>query len=138
MKDMILVFVVSKYPILWYCVVGIQSYDFNDALQVNEKGQLRLSHRALLPDTEASPKDGLVEEKTEQSKDKSSTPNVTASSKRSSEDDSVLPSKKFVRRLVSSSQDKPFTNKDKRKKSSNKAVGSVSGEDESSLVSGEA
>ncbi|XP_040866759.1 polyribonucleotide nucleotidyltransferase 1, chloroplastic [Glycine max] len=107
-------------------------------IEVNEKGQLRLSHRALLPDTEASPKDGLVEEKTEQSKDKSSTPNVTASSKRSSEDDSVLPSKKFVRRLVSSSQDKPFTNKDKRKKSSNKAVGSVSGEDESSLVSGEA
>ncbi|KAG5083175.1 hypothetical protein JHK84_053213 [Glycine max] len=107
-------------------------------IEINEKGQLRLSHRALLPDTEASPKDGLVEEKTEQSKDKSSTPNVTASSKRSSEDDSVLPSKKFVRRLVSSSLDKPFTNKDKTKKSSNKAVGSVSGKDESSLVSGEA
>ncbi|KHN34651.1 Polyribonucleotide nucleotidyltransferase [Glycine soja] len=102
-------------------------------IEINEKGQLRLSHRALLPDTEASPKDGLVEEKTEQSKDKSSTPNVTASSKRSSEDDSVLPSKKFVRRLVSSSLDKPFTNKDKTKKSSNKAVGSVSGKDESSL-----
>ncbi|KAK7396125.1 hypothetical protein VNO78_16909 [Psophocarpus tetragonolobus] len=133
-------------------------------IEKNEKGQLRLSHRALLPDpdpdnsnvskltedTETSPKspdkdiskkvsslpkDGLVEEKTVQSKD--SIPKVTVSSKRSSEDDSVLPSKKFVRRLVNSSQDKPFTNKDKTKNSSNKAVGSVSGKDESSLVSGE-
>jgi len=136
--------------ILPYCEEGILSYDFKHALQINEKGQLRLSHRALLPDT--NPDNSNVEQSTgeladdretsskspEKSKDKSSTPKVTASSKRSSEDDSVLPSKKFVRRLVSSSQDKPFTNKEKTKKSSNKEVGSVSAKDESSLVSGEA
>ncbi|XP_061356746.1 polyribonucleotide nucleotidyltransferase 1, chloroplastic isoform X2 [Gastrolobium bilobum] len=142
-------------------------------IEINDKGQLRFSHRALLPntdpdnsnsdvrqppgklteDTEASskspdkdlsknitslPKDGLAEEKIEQPKDKISSPKVTASSKRSSEDDSVLPSKKFIRKSVSPSPDKPSSNKDKMKKSSNKAVGSVSGKDESSLVSGEA
>ncbi|KAK8473342.1 hypothetical protein PHAVU_001G105633 [Phaseolus vulgaris] len=119
-------------------------------IEINEKGQLRLSHRALLPDT--NPDNSNIKQSTgeladdtetsskspEKSKDKSSTPKITASSKRSSEDDSVLPSKKFVRRLVSSSEDKPFTNKDKTKKSSNKAVGSGSVKDESSLVSGEA
>ncbi|CAJ1919575.1 unnamed protein product [Sphenostylis stenocarpa] len=118
-------------------------------IEINEKGQLRLSYRALLPDTDADnsnvkPTGELADDtetspkSPEKSKDKSSTPKITASSKRSSEDDSVLPSKKFIKRLVSSSQDKPFTNKDKTKKSSNKAVGSVSGKDESSLVSGEA
>ncbi|XP_027352842.1 probable polyribonucleotide nucleotidyltransferase 1, chloroplastic isoform X1 [Abrus precatorius] len=118
-------------------------------IEINDKGQLRLSHRALLPDTDPDSsnakqstgkltEDGLAEEKVEQSKDKSSTPKVTTSSKRSSEDDSLLPSKKFVRRLVNSSQDKPFTNKDKTKKSNNKTVGSVSSKDENSLVSGEA
>ncbi|KAG4927644.1 hypothetical protein JHK85_054130 [Glycine max] len=102
-------------------------------IEINEKGQLRLSHRALLPDTEASPKDGLVEEKTEQSKDKSSTPNVTASLKgvqrmilcfllkSLSGDWSALP-------WISLS----LTKTDKTK-SSNKAVGSVSGKDESSF-----
>ncbi|WVZ05059.1 hypothetical protein V8G54_018405 [Vigna mungo] len=113
---------------------------------INEKGQLRLSHRALLPDT--NPDNSNVKQSTgeladgtetsskssEKSKDNSSTSKITSSSKRSSEDDSVLPSKKFVRRLVNSSQD----NKEKTKKNSNKAVGSVSVKDESSLISGEA
>ncbi|XP_027930453.1 probable polyribonucleotide nucleotidyltransferase 1, chloroplastic [Vigna unguiculata] len=119
-------------------------------IEINEKGQLRLSHRALLPDT--NPDNSNVKQSTgeladdtetsskspEKSKDNSSTPKITSSSKRSSEDDSVLPSKKFVRRLVNSSQDKPLTNKEKTKKSSNKAAGSVSVNDESTLVSGEA
>jgi len=116
--------------------------DFNHVLQINDKGQLRLSHRALLPD--ADPDDsnstdkgsleevisltnaGLVEEKTEQNA-KVNTRKSRTSSKRSSEDNSALPSKKFIRR---SSEDKPVTNKDKIKKSGNK--------DESSLVSEEA
>lgn len=163
---MVLIFVVLKYSFLPYCVVGILSYIFKHALQINDKGQLRLSHRALLPDTDSEnsdvkqptskltedmetspkssdkdlpkkvsslPRDGLPEQKIEQPKDRSKTSKVTASSKRSSEDDSVLPSKKFVRRLVNSSQDK-----DKSKKSSNKEVSSVSSKDENSLVSGEA
>ncbi|KAK7336303.1 hypothetical protein VNO77_16839 [Canavalia gladiata] len=140
-------------------------------IEINDKGQLRLSHRALHPetdpdnsnvkqpsgqlagDTEPSPKspdkdlpkkvsslpkDGLAEEKIEQAKNKSSTPKVTVSSKRSSDDDSVLPSKKFVRRLVNPSQDKPLTNEDKTKKSGKKAVGGILGKDENRLVSGEA
>lgn len=121
---------------------------FKHALQKNDKGQLRLSHRALLPDTDpdnsnsnvkqTESTDGLVEMKTEQPKDKFNNSKGTASSKRSSEDGSVLPSKKFIRRMVSPSQEKPVTNKDKTKKSSNKEVNSASSKDESSLVSGEA
>lgn len=57
------------------------------------------------------PKDGLAEERIKQPKDKISTPKVTVSSKRRSEDDSAIPSRKFIRRLVSPSQDKPSTNR---------------------------
>ncbi|KAL2320519.1 hypothetical protein Fmac_029488 [Flemingia macrophylla] len=114
-------------------------------IEINDKGQLRLSHRAMLPDTDPdnSKSPGKLTEDADETSPKSpdndlsnkvsSTPKVTASSKRSSEDDSVLPAKKFVRRLVSSSQDKPFINRDKTKKSSNKEAGSVSGKDENSL-----
>lgn len=128
--------------------------DFNYMLQINEKGQLRLSHRVLLPDADSDNSNstdkgsleeitsltnaGLFEEKTEGPNDKVNTPKGTASSKRSSEDNSVLPSKKFIRRSVGPSQEKPVTNKDKIKKSSNKTVSSVSSKDESSLVGEEA
>lgn len=109
-------------------------------IEKNDKGQLRLSHRALLPDS--SPENQNVkqdaeksaEQNIEQPKDKSYTPKVTASHKRSSEDVSVLPSKKFVRKLVNPGQDKPSTDKDKTKKNSKKEVGSFSSKDESSLV----
>ncbi|KAI9121586.1 hypothetical protein K1719_008619 [Acacia pycnantha] len=109
-------------------------------IEKNDKGQLRLSHRALLPDS--GPDDQNVkqdagesaEQSTEQPKDKTSTPKVTASRKRSSEDESVLQSKKFVRKLVNPAQDKPSANKDKTKKNSKTEVGSVSSKDESSLV----
>ncbi|XP_019433123.1 PREDICTED: probable polyribonucleotide nucleotidyltransferase 1, chloroplastic [Lupinus angustifolius] len=114
-------------------------------MEINDRGQLRLSHRALLPaaDLENSsveqPAGKLTDDTaaSQKSYDKGLSKKDTTSSKRRSEDDSVIPSKKFIRKLVSSSQDKPFTNKDKIKKSSNKAVGSVSGKDESSWVSGE-
>ncbi|KAF1886578.1 hypothetical protein Lal_00045811 [Lupinus albus] len=114
-------------------------------MEINDRGQLRLSHRALLPaaDLENSsaeqPAGKLTDDTSasQKSYDKGFSKKDTTSSKRRSEDDSVIPSKKFIRKLVSSSQDKPFTNKDKIKKSSNKAVGSVSGKDESSWVSGE-
>jgi len=119
--------------------------DFNHVLQINDKGQLRLSHRALLPDADPDNSNstdkgsleevisltnaGLVGEKTEQNA-KVNTRKGKTSSKRSSEDNSVLPSKKFTRRSVSSSDNEPVTNKDKIKKSGNK--------DESNLVSEEA
>lgn len=139
--------------ISWYAFFLM---DFSYMLQINEKGQLRLSHRALLPDADSdnsnnsnstdkssleevsSPTNaGLFEEKTEQPNDEVNTPKGTASSKRSSEDNSALPSKKFSR-SVSPSQEKPAAKKDKIKKSSNKAVSSVSSKDESSLVGEEA
>uniref|UniRef100_A0A2N9IN43 Polynucleotide phosphorylase 1 n=1 Tax=Fagus sylvatica TaxID=28930 RepID=A0A2N9IN43_FAGSY len=68
------------------------------------------------------PKDGLAE----------SAPEST-----SSEDDALLPQKKFIRRLVNPARDRSNTNKDKSK-SSSKAVSSVSSKDENSLVNGEA
>lgn len=79
-----------------------------------------------------------AEENIEQPKNKTSTTKVITSSKRSSEDDSVLQPKKFSRKLVNPAQDRPLTNKDKTKKYSKKAVGTVSGKDASSLVGGEA
>ncbi|PNX73327.1 polyribonucleotide nucleotidyltransferase [Trifolium pratense] len=115
--------------------------------QINEKGQLRLSYRAMLPDADSdssnSSDEGSSEEVTSLTnaglvEDKVKTPKGTASSKRSSEDNSVLPSKKFIRRSVSPSQEKPISNKDKIKKSGNKAVSSVSSKDENSLVGDEA
>ncbi|XP_057719884.1 probable polyribonucleotide nucleotidyltransferase 1, chloroplastic [Arachis stenosperma] len=137
-------------------------------IEINDKGHLRLSHRAMLPATESEnsnsqptselpidtaelqkstdkgsskkvnslAKDGLAEGKSKQPRDKIG--KVRVSSKRSSEDDSVIPSKKFIRKLVSPSEDKPSMNKDDVKRSNNEAFGGVSGKDENSLVSGEA
>lgn len=129
-------------------------------IQVNDKGQLRLSRRALLPDADPEshgrkqhtgsttrdsvasqkapekgsakrvPKDGLAEENVEQPKDKPSTHKLSSSPKSTPADDALLPQKKFVRRFD--------TNKEVSKKSSNKAVGSVSSKDKTSLVNGEA
>ncbi|KAK4272359.1 hypothetical protein QN277_020927 [Acacia crassicarpa] len=109
-------------------------------IEKNDKGQLRLSHRALLPDSGPDNQNvkqdagESAEQSTEQPKDKTSTPKVTASRKRSSEDESVLQSKKFVKKFVNPAQDKPSANKDKTKKNSKTEVGSVSSKDESSLV----
>lgn len=116
-------------------------------MQVNEKGQLRLSRRALLPEKDSekssakqqpsdptkdnedksTPKkyinkleDSLPEEKSEQMNE------VVNSSKSSSAEDTVLTQKKVNRRQ------KP------KKSSSSKAVGSLSTKDVSNLVNGEA
>ncbi|KAM3690596.1 hypothetical protein ACJW31_09G131300 [Castanea mollissima] len=131
-------------------------------IEVNDKGQLRLSRRVLLPNTEPDsstkdivasqkapgkgsakkvvnvPKDGLAEKNIEQPGDKISTPNSeSAPESNPSEDDAQFPQKKFIRRLVSPARDRHDTNKDKSK-SSSKAVSSVSSKDENSLVNGEA
>lgn len=116
-------------------------------IEVNEKGQLRLSRRALLPEKDSekssakqqpsdptkdnedksTPKkyinkleDSLPEEKSEQMNE------VVNSSKSSSAEDTVLTQKKVNRRQ------KP------KKSSSSKAVGSLSTKDVSNLVNGEA
>lgn len=100
--------------------------------QVNDKGQLRLSRRGLLPapettednaggtetsgdlnkDTAASPK---AEEKVERSKDRISSAKLMTSSKVNSTDGSETLQKKIFRRV---------------KKSSGKAISGVSGKDE--------
>jgi hypothetical protein len=98
----------------------------------------------MLPDADSdnSSDKGSLEEvtslTTEKPNDKVNIPKGTASSKRSSEDNYILPSKKFIRRSVNPSQEKPVSNKDKIKKSGNKADSSVSSKDESSLVGEEA
>lgn len=153
------------------CLVELFFDNYECVIQVNDKGQLRLSRRVLLPNTEPDspnvkqqpdsstkdivasqkapgkgsakkvvnvPKDGLAEKNIEQLGDKISTPNSeSAPESNPSEDDTQLPQKKFIRRLVSPARDRPDTNKDKSK-SSSKAVSSVSSKDENSLVNGEA
>ncbi|KAH7522759.1 hypothetical protein FEM48_Zijuj07G0172500 [Ziziphus jujuba var. spinosa] len=129
-------------------------------IEVNDKGQLRLSRRALLPDSDpenasakqqtgdskdsaastrtpdkGSPKKILSEENIEQPEDKTK---ATRSTKSNLAESTLLPQKKFIRRLVSTGKDGPQTSKDKAKKSSSKAVSSVSSKDKSSLVNGEA
>ncbi|KAB1223301.1 putative polyribonucleotide nucleotidyltransferase 1, chloroplastic [Morella rubra] len=98
-------------------------------IEVNDKGQLRLSRRALLPDADPEshggkqhtgsttrdsvasqkapekgsakrvPKDSLAEENVEQPKDKPSTHKLSSSPKSTPADDALLPQKKFVRRF---------------------------------------
>ena len=124
-------------------------------IQVNEKGQLRLSRKALLPDTDpespnlkqqtdGSTKDIVASQKTPGKGSAKKLVNLpkdglaeSAPESTSSEDDALLPQKKFIRRLVNPARDRSNTNKDKSK-SSSKAVSSVSSKDENSLVNGEA
>lgn len=136
-----------------------------DDIQINAKGQLRLSRRALLLDaptkkpnlkqqtsdhTKESPachkapasgtpkkvvnteKDGLIGGKTEEPEDRSSTVNRTSSIGSPSVEDNQ-PMEKVVKRLISSANvgEKP-------KKSRSKAVSSISDENKSNLVNGEA
>lgn len=127
-------------------------------IQVNDKGQLRLSRRALLPDADPenpsakqktpeegsgkkvvnAPKVGLAEKNNEEPKDKSSTTKLASSTRSTAAEDAQLPQKKFIRRLVGAAKDRSTTIKDTAKKSSSKEVSSVSSKDETSLVNGEA
>ncbi|KAF3442818.1 hypothetical protein FNV43_RR16736 [Rhamnella rubrinervis] len=62
----------------------------------------------------------------------------TGSSKSNSGENILVPQKKFIRRLVSPGKDVSHTSKGKAKKSSSKAVSSISSKGKSSLVNGEA
>ncbi|KAK1583773.1 hypothetical protein Q3G72_026794 [Acer saccharum] len=104
-------------------------------IEVNDKGQLRLSRKALLPETD----DGSAEEKIEQPKDKVGTPKFE-SSPRNSPEGTLLPQKKVkvFKRVASPAKEGPYINKERTKKSGSKAVSSISSKDRSSLVDGEA
>lgn len=134
-------------------------YSDHGLLQVNEKGQLRLSRKALLPEPTVempSAKQDANDQKTlasQKATDKSN-PRRTVNSPKEGvneeateklkdktsdavEDAAVL-QKKVYKRLASSARDGPNVNKDKPKKSSNKVVTGVASEDGSTLVNGEA
>lgn len=113
-------------------------------IEVNEKGQLRLSRRALLPD--ADPENANVRQPTGDSKDVASqetsgkdkirTSKITSSPKNNSAESTLLPQKKFIRRSVSPAKDGLNINKDATEKSSSRVVGSLSSKGENSLVNG--
>ncbi|XP_040372154.1 probable polyribonucleotide nucleotidyltransferase 1, chloroplastic isoform X3 [Rosa chinensis] len=108
-------------------------------IEVNEKGQLRLSRRALLPD--ADPENAGVRQPTGDSKDvpsQTSDKNKvkgTSSPKNNSSESTLLPQKKFIRRSVSPAKDRQNINNDATKKSSSRVVSSSS-KDENTLVNG--
>ncbi|VVA36258.1 PREDICTED: polyribonucleotide nucleotidyltransferase [Prunus dulcis] len=125
-------------------------------IEVNEKGQLRLSHRALLPDTD--PEKASAKQPTGDAKDvvgsqetsdkglpkkmisirKGDLAENISSPKNNTAENTLLPQKKFIRRLVTPAKDRPNINKDKTKKSSSEVVNSVSSNGENTLVNGEA
>ncbi|KAJ6434005.1 hypothetical protein OIU84_017674 [Salix udensis] len=106
-------------------------------IEVNEKGQLRLSRKALLPEAtsekssvEQQARD-LTEGNTEQSKDKSSASKFVNPIKVDSVEDAPLSKKKVYKRLTSSARDGPQKNR-------SRTISSITSKDENSLVNGEA
>nr|XP_011457629.1 PREDICTED: probable polyribonucleotide nucleotidyltransferase 1, chloroplastic [Fragaria vesca subsp. vesca] len=106
-------------------------------IEVNEKGQLRLSRRALLPDADHENSD--LRQPTDDSKDvPSSDKNKvkgTSSPKNNSSENTLLPQKKFIRRAVNPARDRANINNDASKRSSSRVVGD-SRKDENTLVNG--
>ncbi|KAF9670294.1 hypothetical protein SADUNF_Sadunf13G0053500 [Salix dunnii] len=105
-------------------------------IEVNEKGQLRLSRKALLPEATSEKSSAeqqardLTEANTEQSKDKSSASKSVNPIKVDSVEDAPLSKKKVYKRLTSSARDGP--------KNRSRTVSSITSKDENSLVNGEA
>ncbi|KAI9383325.1 hypothetical protein POPTR_013G065700v4 [Populus trichocarpa] len=105
-------------------------------IEVNGKGQLRLSRKALLPEVTSEKSSAeqqardLTEGNTEQSKDKSRDTKFVNPTKVDSVEDAPLSKKKAYKRLTSSARDGP--------KNSSTTVSSIASKDENSLVNGEA
>ncbi|XP_061945664.1 polyribonucleotide nucleotidyltransferase 1, chloroplastic isoform X1 [Populus nigra] len=105
-------------------------------IEVNGKGQLRLSRKALLPEATSEKSSAeqqardLTEGNTEQSKDKSRATKFVNLTKVDSVEDAPLSKKKAYKRLTSSARDGP--------KNSSTTVSSIASKDENSLVNGEA
>lgn len=125
--------------------------------QVNDKGQLRLSRRALMPDPK--PENANTKQKTDDSEESSTSPKSsdldgpkkvmmkdelessegsTISPRSSSPEQTMQPQKKVIKKTVSPAKDRPYVNKDRAKKSGTKAVSSISTKDGTTLVNGEA
>ncbi|KAJ4843701.1 Purine nucleoside phosphorylase [Turnera subulata] len=122
-------------------------------IEVNDKGHLRLSRKALLPEptqekstenkqasdptkTAVSSTDSLYEEETEASQDKPSGQKLVDSSERLEE--THHPQKRVYKRGAGSTKDVEEIKKGRPRKSRSKAVSSITSEDKSSLVNGEA
>ncbi|KAL3573867.1 hypothetical protein D5086_024480 [Populus alba] len=105
-------------------------------IEVNGKGQLRLSRKALLPEATSEKSSAeqqardLTEGNTEQSKDKSRATKFVNPTKVESVEDAPLSKKKAYKRLTSSARD--------GLKNSSTTVSSIASKDENSLVNGEA
>ncbi|XP_059668573.1 probable polyribonucleotide nucleotidyltransferase 1, chloroplastic [Cornus florida] len=137
-------------------------------IEINEKGQLRLSRRALLPDpnpdkpgvkqrTSNLTKDSAASQKgpdkgtikrvlraprdslSEESTEHAKDENIALKPTNSPKSNSTLLSEeKVVKKLVTSTKDALHSSKDRPNKSSYKAIISVSSENENTLVNGEA
>ena len=119
---------------------------FEFVIQINEKGHLRLSRRALLPDSEKSSPDQQVSNSTEESTPSCDAPaeqdpkNKAPSSRRKvSATQADKNNEKVGKKSVSSARTGPYVNKDREKKSSSKAVPEVVvSTDGAQMVNGEA
>ncbi|XP_019162497.1 PREDICTED: probable polyribonucleotide nucleotidyltransferase 1, chloroplastic [Ipomoea nil] len=120
-------------------------------IEINDKGQLRLSRRALLPNPDPEKpkqqavslaKDTSVSQKSlEKSKTKSSAPKddlEMANANPAKDKNSTLENKKPPKKLVSPVKDGQNTDKDKAMKGSDKSVVNLSSKSEGALVNGEA
>ncbi|KAH7661552.1 Polyribonucleotide nucleotidyltransferase protein [Dioscorea alata] len=115
-------------------------------IEINEKGHLRLSRRALLPDSEKTSPDQQVSNSTEVSTPSGDAPaeqdpkNKAPSSRRKvSAAQADKNKEKANKRADSSARTGPYINKDKEKKSSSKAVPEVVvSKDGAQMVNGEA
>ncbi|XP_068650054.1 LOW QUALITY PROTEIN: probable polyribonucleotide nucleotidyltransferase 1, chloroplastic [Aristolochia californica] len=124
-------------------------------IEINEKGQLRLSHRALLPDASPQEKTGGKQQVSEPSKEnippqstsnKVTTENVmkvTVTAKETNPAPDSISSKtlskeKVTKRMVTSARNGTYSNKERQKKSTSKEVGEVTSTQADSLVNGEA
>lgn len=114
-------------------------------IQINEKGHLRLSRRALLPDSEKTSPNQQDSNSTEESTTSGDVPaeqdpkNKAPSSRRKvSAAQADKNKEKASKRADSSARTGPYINKDKEKKSSSKAVPEVVSKDGAQMVNGEA
>lgn len=150
------------YCCLYYSVSKLHSHSnssklLGNILQVNEKGQLRLSRRALLPESSTKPQSGNTIKGTTDSqkayekgkpKETSSGPKNDAEvangkipedrSLSVEEETNTLVEDKFVKKLVNSGKDVMQNDKTRPKKSSSKSFINVSRKSEGAVVNGEA
>ncbi|KAL6530652.1 Purine nucleoside phosphorylase [Orobanche minor] len=114
-------------------------------IEINERGQLRLSRRALLPEgnqekpsTKSNQKNGFEVHNRESFEDESGEVKATAETETKPSGDNTFVKDKFVRRFVSLGKDSCGTAKIRPKKNSSKSVVNISKKHEHAVVSVEA